>query len=180
MKTSILVVSAALSALMGTTAAQAQSVGAAGLARAATGASFTVGDTRFRLAPSATVIAATKDTRPEHLIAGGRYAMRIDAGTGLQPRSGAPARTLAAAVSDNGMPVVVTSSVNVYFDQPAVLSDAVRLTGGKLTYASNIGGKGTLEFASVAAAIDAIGKLQGRAGVKEASPVIVQFEDQLF
>ena len=78
-----------------------------------------------------------------------------------------------------GEPVVVTSSVNVYFDQASVLDEAVRRTGGRLTYASAIGGKGTIEFDSVQQALDAVAKLQGQAGIKEASPKIEQLENMV-
>ncbi|MGO1070444.1 hypothetical protein [Lysobacter sp. CA199] len=166
------------------TAAQAQSSAETQLRQAATGASFKIGDTQFRLAPSAVVSPATAASDPAQTIVGGKYAVSVDAAD-ASPRSkrsaaaDAPSGKLAAAVSESGVPAVVTSSINVYFNQPSVLADAVRATGGKLTYSSDIGGKGTIEFGSVAEAFEAVGKLQGKAGIKEVSPQIEQLENIL-
>lgn len=166
------------------TAAQAQASAESQLRQAATGASFKIGDTEFRLAPSAVVAPATADTDPAQTIVGGKYAVSLGnaAAPARAKRSAAadaPASKLAAAVSESGVPAVVTSSINVYFNEPSVLADAVRSTGGKLTYSSDIGGKGTIEFGSVAEAIEAVGKLQGKAGIKEVSPQIEQLENIL-
>lgn len=165
------------------TVAQAQSSAESQLRQAATGASFKVGDTEFRLAPSAVVVPATAASDPAQTIVGGKYAVSIgDAVASARTKrsaDAAPASKLAAAVSASGVPTVVTSSINVYFSQPSVLADAVRATGGKLTYSSQVGGKGTIEFGSVAEAIEAVGKLQGKAGIKEVSPQIEQLENML-
>lgn len=162
------------------TGAQAQSGAAVSLRQAANGAAFKVGDTQFRLAPSATVTAADASADPGQAVVAGKYALALGAAPAAAKRglAAAPAK-LAAAVSQSGEPVVVTSSVNVYFDQPAVLAEAVRSSGGRLTYASAVGGKGTIEFDSVQQALDAAAKLQGVAGVKEASPKIEQLENML-
>ncbi len=168
--------------------AQAQDAEAAQLRQAATGASFQVGDTAFRLAPSAEVAPVSASAPKDGLVVAGKYRVNIPDAT-ARPTTGstvksprqspaqanaAPATKLAAAVSERGEPVVITSSLNVYFDQPSVLADAVRSTGGKLTYSSAIGGKGTIEFGSVAEAIKAMDTLQGKAGIKEVSPQLVQ------
>lgn len=162
------------------TGAQAQAD--AELRQAATGASFSVGDTQFRIAPSAVVTPATAASDPAQTVVAGKYAVSVGAANASarstrSTAAAAPSAKLAAAVSEGGAPVVVTSSINVYYDQPSVLADAVRTTGGKLTYSSDIGGKGTIEFGSVAQAIEAVGKLQGKAGIKEVSPKIEQLND---
>jgi len=161
--------------------AQAQSAAPESLRQAATGASFKVGDTQFRLAPSATVTAADASADPGQAVVAGKYALALGAAPASARRglAAAPSPKLAAAVSQTGEPVVVTSSINVYFDQPSVLDEAVRRTGGRLTYASAIGGKGTIEFDSVQQALDAAAQLQGQAGVKEASPKIEQLENMV-
>lgn len=162
--------------LAAATGAQAQT--GAELRQAATGASFKVGDTQFRIAPSAVVTPATATSDPAKSVVAGKYDVSVGAATASsrskRSAAAAPAAKLAAAVSEGGTPVVVTSSINVYYSQPSVLADAVRATGGKLTYSSDIGGKGTIEFGSVAQAIEAVGKLQGKAGIKEVSPKIEQ------
>lgn len=162
------------------TGAQAQSAATASLRQAATGAAFKVGDTQFRLAPSATVTPADASADPGQAVVAGKYALALGAAPAAARRglAVAPAR-LAAAVSNSGEPVVVTSSVNVYFDRPEVLAEAVRRSGGRLTFASAVGGKGTIEFDSVEQALQAAAKLQGLAGVKEASPKIEQLENMV-
>ena len=167
------------------THAHAQSAAPESLRQAATGAAFKVGDVQFRLAPSATVTAADASTDPAQAVVAGKYAIEV----GAAPSSSRAKRSLdaaaplagkvAAAVSQSGEPVVVTSSINVYFDQASVLADAVRSTGGTLTYSSLVGGKGTLEFDSVQQALDAAARLQGKAGIKEASPKIEQLENMV-
>ncbi len=161
--------------------AQAQSAAPEALRQAATGASFKIGDTQFRLAPSATVTAADASADPGQAVVAGKYALALGAAPASARRglAAAPSPKLAAAVSQTGEPVVVTSSINVYFDQAGVLDEAVRRTGGRLTYASAIGGKGTIEFDSVQQALDAAAKLQGQAGIKEASPKIEQLENMV-
>ncbi|SDX73515.1 hypothetical protein [Lysobacter enzymogenes] len=161
--------------------AQAQTGAPESLRQAATGASFKIGDTQFRLAPSATVTAADASADPGQAVVAGKYALALGAAPAAAKRglAAAPSPKLAAAVSQTGEPVVVTSSVNVYFDQASVLDEAVRRTGGRLTYASAIGGKGTIEFDSVQQALDAVAKLQGQAGIKEASPKIEQLENMV-
>lgn len=161
------------------TGAQAQSAATESLREAATGAAFKVGDTQFRLAPSATVTAADASADPGQAVVAGKYALALDAAPAAKRGLAAAPARLAAAVSQSGEPVVVTSAVNVYFDQPAVLAEAVRSSGGRLTYASAIGGKGTIEFDSVQQALDAAAKLQGLAGIKEASPKIEQLENMV-
>ncbi|MGH8082495.1 MAG: DNA breaking-rejoining protein [Lysobacter sp.] len=166
------------------THAHAQSVAPESLRQAATGASFKVGDIQFRLAPAATVTAADASADPAQTVVAGKYAVEVGAAPSRSKRSldgasAAPAAKLAAAVSQSGEPVVVTSSVNVYFDQPDVLAEAVRSSGGKLTYSSVVGGKGTIEFDSVQQALDAVARLQGIAGIKEASPKIEQLENMV-
>lgn len=162
-------------------AAQAQSGPAGQLQQAATGASFKIGDTQFRLAPSATVAPADAGAAADRIVVAGKYAIELGAAPARAKRSlaDAPSTKLAAAVSQTGEPVVVTSSINVYFDEPGMLAEAVRSTGGRLTYSSAIGGKGTLEFDSVAQALEAAAKLQGKAGIKEASPKIEQLENMV-
>lgn len=166
--------------------AQAQSAAQDELRQAATGATFKVGDTEFRLAPSASVTPATKVADPSQTIVAGQYAVSVGAAAAAKRNKRSVGdvtpqaeERLGVAVSESGAPTVVTSSLNVYFDQIDTLRQAVRDSGGTLTYASEIGGKGVIEFGSVAEAIEAMQKLQGKAGVKEVSPQIVQLENML-
>lgn len=184
---------ALLLALAATGSVQAQVNIDTQLRQAATGASFKVGDTAFRLAPTAVVESGGTSATKNDTVVGGKYKVTLPASAAAAAgaaaaktpsapgaaSSQAPSTKLAAAVSEGGAPVVVTSSLNVYFDQPSVLAEAVRATGGKLVYSSAIGGKGTIEFATVDEAIKAMTQLQGKAGVKEVSPKIVQMIDEL-
>jgi len=178
--------------LAATTGAHAQNDNSAQLRQAATGAAFKIGDIGYRLVPSAVVKPVGKSTPRGEAVVAERYSLSLPSAgenasggvarskRSLADESAAPATKLAAAVSERGDPVVVTSSINVYFDQPSVLADAVRTTGGKLTYSSAIGGKGVIEFGSVAEAVKAMGKLQGKAGVKEVSPQLVKPKNRLY
>lgn len=162
-----------------------QSEKQAELNRAATGDSFRIGDTRFRLAPGARVSAAGADADPtrelivaDHVIdaappataARNRRSLDADADAG----DGA---ALAAAVSDGGVPVVVAPELNVYFSQADTLDRAVRETGGRLVYSTEVGGKGTIAYDSVEQAMAAMQRIQGLAGVSEVAPRLVQDRD---
>ena len=59
--------------------AQAQTGAPESLRQAATGASFTIGDTQFRLAPSATVTAADASADPGQAVVAGKYALALGA-----------------------------------------------------------------------------------------------------
>ncbi|MEH6418181.1 hypothetical protein, partial [Pseudomonas sp. CGJS7] len=153
---------------------------------AATGESFSVGETRFRLAPSASVRPSAESADPERDVVVAGYLLEpaaITASTGgrakrsldAAPASAATgAENLAVAVSEGGLPTVVAPELNVYFDHIGVLDALVRDTGGHLLYSSAIGGKATIGYASVADAIAAMKRIQGRAGVAEVSPRIIE------
>ncbi|MGO1070447.1 hypothetical protein [Lysobacter sp. CA199] len=153
---------------------------------AATGESFSVGDTHFRIVPSASVRASSATVDPERdvVVAGyllepaaatpARAKRSLDAGNAAAP---AGAENLAVAVSEGGLPTVVAPELNVYFDRISVLDALIRDTGGSLLYSSAIGGKATIGYGSVAEAIAAMKRIQGRAGVAEVSPRIIEAID---
>ena len=166
-----------------TASAHAQSDDAARkqLQQAATGPTFRIGYSEFRLVPDSVVSRTqAKKTADAREVRVGAYAVQSKAAkTGAVAKTAAPKTKLAAAMSDDGRPVVVTSTLEVYHSNVAVLQDAARVSGGTLVYSSNAGGNGRIEFDSVAAAMAAIPKIQALAGVKEVSPEIIQGEDQM-
>lgn len=166
--------------LLVSTLAHAQDDARRELQRAATGQSFRIGQTQFRLVPDATVAArAAGQSAPAGQVAVGRYQLGLGAPRARSARAVAAAPRLAAAVDASGRPVVVTSALEVYHRDVSVLRQAARATGGKLTYASAIGGDGKIEYASVAEAMAAMGKIEGLAGVRAVSPAIVDGEESL-
>ncbi|MGO1070449.1 hypothetical protein [Lysobacter sp. CA199] len=151
----------------------------------ATGDTFKIGDTVFRIAPQAVVKASTPQADPARDLVVADYVVEPVAAQAPSPRSkrsidsavsspGGAVQNLAAAVSDGGLPVVVAPELNVYFDQIGVLDALVRDTGGTLVYSSQVGGKGTIAYGSVAEAMTAMRRIQARAGVKEVSPRLIQ------
>lgn len=188
MKTAILICTGAL-ALAATSAGNAQSYSKqAELELAANGESFAVGDTRFRLAPSATVRPAGATVDPERDVVVADYLLEPPSAASANVRSKRSATLddaaalgtagLAVAVSDEGVPTVVAPQLDVYFDRIDVLDGAIQDTGGTLVYSSEIGGKATIGYASVAEAFEAMKRIAGRAGVKEVSPRIIQGIDE--
>lgn len=150
------------------------------LRQAATGAAFRVGDRKYRLAPDSVVsVAGAEKTAGRSRVRVGKYAVELR-GKNKRDAVSAGKKKMAAAVGNTGEAVIVTSTLNVYVTHAAALQDAVRATGGKLTYASAVGGKGRIEYASVDEAIKAMGTIQGLAGVKEASPALVQPKNSLY
>lgn len=143
---------------------------------AADGEAFDIGGTQFRLAPSAVVETAPADADPERDVIVGRYAIRPASVLAHRSRraavAGLPAG-LAAAVSADGLAVIVAAELNVYFDDAAVLDGLVRGSGGRLLYSSAVGGKATLAFDSVDSAFAAMKRLRAKAGVKEVGPRLV-------
>lgn len=166
-------------ALLGAAAlAHAQSGDAAreALQQAATGEVFRIGYTEFRIAPAGAVTPAGARKpagSPQLQVAG--YAIELSGGNAKAAGAG---DRLAAAVGDDGKPVVVTSTLNVYHRNVAVLRDAARASGGRLTYASEAGGNGRIEFDSVADALAAMHRIRAIAGVREVSPEIIQGRDE--
>lgn len=153
--------------------AQSQDIARDALRQDATGEAFRIGYTQFRLAPAGAVGAA----KPDGSVRVGEYAVRLQPAAARTLRTAAAKPRLAAAVGDDGKAVVVTSTLNVYHANPAALRDAVRASGGRLVYSSIAGGAGRIEFDSVDAAIKAMAKIQGIAGIKEVAPEIIEGED---
>lgn len=95
-----------------------------------------------------------------------RARRSLDAGA--QPASG-----YGAAVSADGLAVMLAPELNVYFDGPDTLQALARETGGTVLYSSPVAGKGTIEYGSVDEAFDAMKRLGAKAGIKEVSPRLV-------
>ncbi|WP_206410469.1 hypothetical protein [Lysobacter enzymogenes] len=150
---------------------------------AATGESFAIGDKTFRLAPSAVVRKAGPATDAGQVRVAS-YA--IDPAPAASPASrsrsarsvdaptAAPAENLAAAMSADGTVVVLRPQLNVYFNDASVVNALVRDTGGTLVYSSAVGGKAIVRYGSVAEAMQARQRIQGRAGVKQVNPDLVR------
>jgi len=175
MKTAILICPLLLAAAASAHAQSADSAREA-LRQAATGDAFRIGYTQFRLAPDGVVGAAAK-TADGQAVRVGDYAVRVQAAGARSARAVAAKPRLLAAVGDDGKAVVVTSTLNVYHRDPAALQAAARASGGRLTYSSVAGGNGRIEFDSVDAAMRAMAKIQGIAGIKEVAPEIIEGED---
>ncbi|WP_423165359.1 DNA breaking-rejoining protein [Stenotrophomonas geniculata] len=194
MKTTILLSTLALAAM--TTTAWAQSSGQTPPAKTlstvdtqqlkaeATGRSFNVGGARFQLAPSATVQPAsggqfriTTGADASAAAVGTRSKRSTDASTGVAARADAGASKFAAAVSNDGAPVVATSRVKVFFTDAASAQRAATATGGAVVKVSKASGRAIVEYPSVNAALDATTKLLSTAGIKAAEPDVVQWEE---
>jgi hypothetical protein len=150
------------------------------LKASATGRSFDVGGTRFQLSPSTTVqqaaggqfritpqAAATTSSRSKRSL-DGAAAAGADAGAGK----------FAAAVSNDGAPVVATSRVKVFFTDAASAQRAAKATGGTVVKVSKAAGLAIVEYPSVNAALDASTRLLSTAGVRAAEPDVVQWEEK--
>ncbi|WP_295552964.1 S8 family serine peptidase, partial [uncultured Stenotrophomonas sp.] len=193
-KTTILLSTLALAAM--TTTAWAQSSGQTPPAKTlstvdtqqlkaeATGRSFNVGGARFQLAPSATVQQAsggqfriTTGADASAAAVGTRSKRSTDASTGVAARADAGASKFAAAVSNDGAPVVATSRVKVFFTDAASAQRAATATGGTVVKVSKASGRAIVEYPSVNAALDATTKLLSTAGIKAAEPDVVQWEE---
>ncbi|WP_329923741.1 S8 family serine peptidase [Stenotrophomonas geniculata] len=194
MKTTILLSTLALAAM--TTTAWAQSSGQTPPAKTlstvdtqqlkaeATGRSFNVGGARFQLAPSATVQPAsggqfriTTGADASAAAVGTRSKRSTDASTGVAARADAGASKFAAAVSNDGAPVVATSRLKVFFTDAASAQRAATATGGTVVKVSKASGRAIVEYPSVNAALDATTKLLSTAGIKAAEPDVVQWEE---
>lgn len=169
--------------------AQAQSyTKQAELELAATGDEFQVGGQRFRVAPAAVPapVSAATDPATDVIVAGYEVQLRASAASTLSRSKrdlGAPAAAtpvaaggaLAVAVADEGgRAVLVKPRLNVYVGDIGVIAALAAGTGGKVAYASALGGNAVIEYASVDAALAAMKRIQGASGVKEVSPQIVQ------
>lgn len=187
MKTNTLFIPVLLAAA-GMAGAQTSDSAQRELRQAATGDSFSIGDTRFTLAPQAQVSEVNaKASADASQVTVGKYQVKLlsksansTARSTARASADASTQRMAAAVADTGKPVVVTSSLNVYVSNFSVIDAAVKASGGKLTYASRVGGNGRIEYASVGEAMNAMRKIQGLAGVKEVSPAIVEEENVLY
>lgn len=194
MKTTILLSTLAFAAM--TTTAWAQSSGQTPAAKTlstvdtqqlkaeATGRSFNVGGARFQLAPSATVQPAsggqfriTTGADASAAAVGTRSKRSTDASTVVAARADAGASKFAAAVSNDGAPVVATSRVKVFFTDAASAQRAAAATGGTVVKVSKASGRAIVEYPSVNAALDATTKLLSTAGIKAAEPDVVQWEE---
>lgn len=155
------------------------------LVQAASGDAIEVGDTRFRLVPGATV-------RPTKAgpVAGQQAAAEVGDYTITLPSATAAGRSaaarsmsagsekLAAAVSEDGSPVVVTSQVRVFFRDAAAVRQQARATGASVVSISTASGLAILEYGSVAAALQSFGRLEGAAGIRGAEPDLIQWEER--
>jgi hypothetical protein len=153
------------------------------LVQAASGDAIAVGDTHFRLVPGATV-------RPTKAgpVAGQQAAAEVGDYTITLPAAGVAARSarsmpvgsekLAAAVSEDGLPVVVTSQVRVFFRDAAALQRQARATGASVVSISTASGLAILDYGTVAAALQSFGRLQGAAGIRGAEPDLIQWEER--
>jgi len=194
MKTTILLSTLALAAMTTTTWAQSSgqtpaaktlsTVDTQQLKAEATGRSFNVGGARFQLAPSATVQPAsggqfriTTGADASAAAVGTRSKRSTDASTGVAARADAGASKFAAAVSNDGAPVVATSRVKVFFTDAASAQRAAAATGGTVVKVSKASGRAIVEYPSVNAALDATTKLLSTAGIKAAEPDVVQWEE---
>ncbi|MEH6421218.1 hypothetical protein [Pseudomonas sp. CGJS7] len=161
--------------------AQSEDAARAELQQAATGESFRIGYSQFRLIPTSVVAEAKASSKSaaSGKVRVGPYtvgAQTAKAATGAKAAAAKP--KLMAAMSDDGRAVVVTSTLEVYHRNVSALKDAAKATGGKLTYSSEAGGNGRIEFASVAEAMAAMPKILGISGIKDVAPEIIQGEDR--
>lgn len=183
MKNSILYLSL-LGAMLAAPAVAQTVPTAKALQQSATGESFTIGQMRFRVVPDAVLepatgkIAATSKAKARQQPVIGKYTVKLGAAKSGAAGGGDP--RMAVAMSDSGVPVVVTSSLDVYVSHIGALDEAVRDTGGKLKYSSKLGGNGVIEYASVAQALQAMQRLSTIAGVKSASPRLIREEFVLY
>jgi len=158
---------------------------------AATGDAFKVGGRQFRVAPAAVPAPVSERTDPGKDVIVAGYAVQLrapnatapknrskrDASADATPAAGpvADGGALGVAVADEGgRAVLVTQRLNVYVADIGVVAGLASATGGTVTYSSALGGNAVIEYASVDAALAALKRIQGRPGVKEASPEIIQ------
>lgn len=188
--------------LAATPLVQAQTTNAARLQQAATGASFNVGNTPFRLVPNATAqridSAASAQTpsttqsqsRQQTLQADsnvvgqiGPYAIRLPQGNQAQLRSqSATAASTASGPSEMGVAVNLTSGqavlvpprLKVFVQDAAVIERVAKATGGTMVQASSAAGMGVIHYSSVDAAQSALSKVKGMQGVNDVSLDIIQ------
>ena len=160
------------------------SIDTAELRGAATGRQFQVGRSSFRMAPSATVqrkngndFLITPSAPPGTSSAppsGSRTKRSTDTSASA---AGSSSGKLAAAVSPDGSPIVVTSNVNLYFSDEAAVKRAAQVTSGKVASVSTASGKAVIEYTSVDSALDAVSRLKSVAGVIDAEPAVVQWTE---
>lgn len=146
---------------------------------AATGDRFSIGQTEFRLAPSAVVRQTDANTDPSRDVVIGDYVVDVPAAvSGARSKrsldASATGENLGAAVSEAGATVIVAPELNVYFTQLGVVDEVLARTGGRLLYSSAAGGKATIAYSSVGEAMAARQRILGQAGVKEVSPRLVE------
>ena len=145
---------------------------------AATGETFNIGQTQYRIAPTAEVKRANAETDLRRDVVVGEYVIEPkSAAAGARSERAAKAAAgsgLGAAVSANGRAGVVAPELNVYFTNAGVVDALVRDTGGTLLYSSAAGGKATIGYSSLAEAMKARQRILGKAGIKEVSPRLVQ------
>ncbi|WP_312271490.1 hypothetical protein [Pseudomonas sp.] len=188
--------------LAATPLVQAQTTDAARLQQAATGASFNVGNTPFRLVPNATVqridstaSAQTPSTtqsqsRQQTLQADsnvvgqiGPYAIRLAQGNQAQLKSQSEtAASTASGPSEMGVAVNLTSGqavlvpprLKVFVQDAAVMERVAKATGGTMVQAFSAAGMGVIHYSSVDAAQSALSKVKGMQGVNDVSLDIIQ------
>jgi len=159
---------------------------------AATGDAFQIGSQTFRVAPAAVAAPVSDTTDPSKDVVVAGYEVKLPAPPASTASSrskrdlGAPQTAAAAgpvaaggvlgvAVGDEGgRAVLVTQRLNVYVSDIGVAAKLAGSTGGTVTYSSALGGNAVIEYASVDAALAAMKRIQGAAGVKEVSPEIIQ------
>lgn len=170
------------------------------LAQAATGPTFTNGETAFRLVPGAIVVSskdaggsASRQTRSDAASGGlktvgqiGNYRIILpSAGAAgkLKTRSvsaapeGAGAAPYGVAVSESsGAPVLVSPSVSV-FTTPEAGKALAEKTGGKVNYASRLAERTIIGYDSVDAALAALAVLSADKSVDATLDIIETFNE---
>lgn len=149
----------------------------------ATGDAFRIGQQNFRVAPSAmpTPVDETTDRNAALVVAGFEIklpptAAKRSFGKAAAATTVAGGGPLAAAIDDSGAAVLVTQRLNVYADDLGSVAGLAARTGGEVAYSSALAGKAIIKYPSAQAALQALKQIQGQAGIKEASPQIIQYE----
>lgn len=160
------------------------------LQQAATGATFKIGATAFRLVPNARVEKLNADAgeqdRPKAELARiGPYSISLTGGaggntaaaTGAAKLSGGAAHSEPFAVVVNqrsGAPALLTSRLKVYCKETGEAAALAQASKGKVLLASSTAQLLILDYASPAAALAAMPLLQNHRCVKAVEPEIHQ------
>ncbi|GGM17340.1 hypothetical protein GCM10009425_30420 [Pseudomonas asuensis] len=180
----------------------AQTTDSARLQQAATGASFNVGNTQFRLVPNATAqrIESNASVQTSSSIQSqsrqqsvptdsnvvgqvGPYAIvlqqdnqtHLKSQSAVSAGSAAQSGTMGVAVNLNsGQAVLVPPRLKVFVQTADVIDQVANATGGTTVQASSAAGMGVIRYSSVEAAQTALDKVKETQGVNDASLDIIQ------